>query len=98
MNQPQFIAGFSLALAIALAGEAQSASSLPVLLPIKCLEPDPQTGTSLAVIVRDLPLIHTAQLLPLNEQGAQVGKGDPTKQTDQVLTNLAGVLKAANSK
>ena len=59
---------------------------------LRCLEPDAATGTSAAVIVDDVPLVHTAQLLPLDPHGKLVGEGDVAKQADQVLANLAQVL------
>src|SRR5205814_8915871 len=64
---------------------------------IRCIEPDAQTGTSTAVLISDLPLAHTAQMLPLNQEGVLVGKGDATVQAEQVLTNLSNVLATANS-
>ena len=64
----------------------------------RCLEPDAATGASTAVIVDDVPLAHTAQMLPLNQKGELIGKGDAAKQTDQVLANLGLALSAANSE
>src|SRR5436190_15731295 len=64
---------------------------------IKYFSPDPQTGASAAVLVDDLPLIHTSQLLPLNERAEVMGPGDPAKQTEQLLAKLDQVLKAAGS-
>src|SRR5438477_1324143 len=64
---------------------------------IRCLEPDAVTGTSTAVIVDDAPLVHTAQLLPLNQKGELAGNGEAAKQAEQVLANLALVLGGAKS-
>src|ERR1043166_3565764 len=66
-------------------------------LAIQCIEPNPETGSSAAVSVGNLPLAHTAQLLPLDKTGALVGKGDVSAQIEQVLSNLGAVLTAANS-
>src|SRR4051812_13318031 len=50
---------------------------------------DQGTGIPNAVVVEDAPLAHTAQLLPLNQQGQLVGQGAASRQIDQVLNNLA---------
>jgi len=82
--QPLILAG-----AFAFSAHAQ--------LAIQCVEPNPETGMSAAVSVGNLPLAHTAQMLPLDRTGTLVGKGDVAAQTGQVLSNLAAVLTAANS-
>jgi enamine deaminase RidA (YjgF/YER057c/UK114 family) len=64
----------------------------------QCIEPDALTGSSTAVVVDDVPLAHTTQILPLDETGKLVGKGQVSLQADQVLANLARVLAAANSQ
>src|ERR1043165_4515412 len=64
----------------------------------RCLEPASATGASTAVIVDAVPLAHTAQVLPLNQKGELIAKGDAAKQTDQVLANLGLALSAANSE
>jgi enamine deaminase RidA (YjgF/YER057c/UK114 family) len=66
-------------------------------LAIRCIEPDAQSGTSAAVSVGNLPLAHTAQMLPLDKSGALIGKGDVSIQSAKVLSNIAAVLTAANS-
>src|SRR5580765_5387291 len=80
---------FVLTAGIAVSARAQ--------LAIQCIEPNAETGTSAAVSVGNLPLAHTAQMLPLDKSGALVGKGDVSIQSQQVLSNLAAVLTAANS-
>ena len=45
----------------------------------------------------DVPLVHTTQLLPLNERNQLVGPGDPARQTQQLLSNLSQVLEKAGS-
>src|SRR5262245_34000926 len=62
---------------------------------IKYIEPNKDTGTSMAVIVDDAPLLHTAQLLPLDRGGEIVGKGDAAAQIEKVLDNLVAVLDGA---
>jgi enamine deaminase RidA (YjgF/YER057c/UK114 family) len=58
---------------------------------------DAAPGTSLAVIVDDMPLAHTVQMLPLDAAGNLIGEGDPAKQAEQVLANLDQVLRRAQS-
>src|SRR5262249_2108602 len=41
------------------------------------VEPNTETGMSHAVVVPNVPLAHTAQLLPLDAEGRLVGKGQP---------------------
>ncbi len=61
------------------------------------LEPSNETGTSRAVIVENVPLAHTAQLLPIDAEGRLVGKDQPTAQIEKVLDNLAVALGEAHS-
>jgi len=49
-------------------------------------------------MVDDVPLAHTAQLLPLDPQGELVGAADAAKQTEQVLDNLGQALNAADAR
>ncbi|MCP5115728.1 MAG: RidA family protein, partial [bacterium] len=53
-------------------------------------------GGSDAVIVRGASLVHTAQLLPVNELGQIVGEGW-RDQVDKVFDNLATVLRGAGA-
>jgi enamine deaminase RidA (YjgF/YER057c/UK114 family) len=64
---------------------------------VKLLDADAETGVSLAAIVDDLPLAHTAQLLPLDKQGELVGGADAAAQAVQVFKNLGSALSAAGS-
>jgi enamine deaminase RidA (YjgF/YER057c/UK114 family) len=59
---------------------------------------DQGTGAPNAVAVGEASLAHTAQLLPLNQRGKLVGKGDASRQIEQVLNNLAGALQAAQAE
>jgi enamine deaminase RidA (YjgF/YER057c/UK114 family) len=52
---------------------------------------------SQAVIVQGMPLVHTRQLLPLDREGKLVGDGSADRQIEQVLDNLAAVLKDSGS-
>src|SRR5438105_11575417 len=77
---------------LALAGPALAGG------PLRYIDPDAATGGAVAVVVPpDLPLIHTAQLLPLDAQGRLVGRGGAPEQVEQVLRNLAAALMAAGS-
>jgi enamine deaminase RidA (YjgF/YER057c/UK114 family) len=52
---------------------------------------------SAAVLVDDVPLVHTAQLLPVNESGQIVGSGDVRVQFEQVLARLRTCLTQSGS-
>lgn len=64
---------------------------------VRCIDPDPKTGASLAVVVDPAPLAHTTQLLPLDASGAVIGKGDAAAQAGAILDALGAVLKDAGS-
>jgi enamine deaminase RidA (YjgF/YER057c/UK114 family) len=81
---------------------AVAAAEAPRLIPvsggrIKLLGAGDGTGVSRATIVDDLPLAHTAQLLPLDKQGELVGGADAAAQAIQVFKNLGAALSAAGS-
>lgn len=62
------------------------------------LFPDVNNGSCRAVVVPTTQAaIHTAQILPLDQDGAIVGKGDSLLQIKQVFANLAKVLASADS-
>ena len=60
---------------------------------LKCIGADAATGTSAAVVVDDVPLVHTAQILGLDSAGQLAGKGDAASQARQIFGNLEAVLK-----
>jgi enamine deaminase RidA (YjgF/YER057c/UK114 family) len=60
------------------------------------IEPNEATGTSRAVVVGDVPLAHTAQLLPLDARGAVAGK-DAAQQCGRLLDDLQSMLRDAGS-
>lgn len=64
---------------------------------VEYLPLDAPEGISQAVVVRGLPLVYTRQLLPLDAAGNLVGEGSVDAQVEQVLDNLATVLKDAGS-
>ncbi|MGV3502765.1 MAG: RidA family protein [Adhaeribacter sp.] len=64
---------------------------------IQEISPAAATGSSLAVVVDEVPLAHTTQLLPLDKSGKLVGAGQVAKQVNQVLANLSAALKAAGT-
>ena len=61
------------------------------------LDPQDSRGISTAVVVKHAALAHTAQVLPLDEQGVLVGKGDAPRQIDRVLEGLTLALHEAGS-
>lgn len=58
---------------------------------------DAPAGTSRAVVVQGQALVHTRQLLPLDQEGKLIGKGSVEQQIEKVLDNLDAVLKASGS-
>jgi enamine deaminase RidA (YjgF/YER057c/UK114 family) len=61
------------------------------------IESDEATGTSSAVVVGDWPLVHTAQLLPVDAGGEPVA-GGMALQLGAVLDRLADTLNGVNSR
>jgi len=55
-------------------------------------------GATDAVIVDDIPLVHTTQFLPFDKSGNIVGTGDINTQINQVFFNISSSLKQAGSK
>jgi enamine deaminase RidA (YjgF/YER057c/UK114 family) len=65
---------------------------------IRRVEPiSPGSVGSAAVLVKDVPLVHTAQLLPVDVAGRIVGAGDIRVQLEQVLARLRDCLKTSGS-
>jgi enamine deaminase RidA (YjgF/YER057c/UK114 family) len=64
---------------------------------VRYLPLDAPAGTSRAVIVQGLPLVHTRQIFPLDREGTVVGEGSLDRQIEQVLNNLEVVLKDSGS-
>jgi len=56
-----------------------------------------QPGSSDAVIVKDVPLAHTAQIISLDPSGKFIFKDDVQKQTVQIFENISKALKTAKS-
>jgi enamine deaminase RidA (YjgF/YER057c/UK114 family) len=54
-------------------------------------------GASDAVIVDEVPLVHTTQFLPLDNSGKIVGSGDINAQINQVFLNIFSSLKQTGS-
>lgn len=70
---------------------------MPGFAQIKCYKPSDETGSSAAVTVDRLPLVHTIQLFPFNIRGVIVGKNDLATQVAQVFKNATAVLKQSGS-
>jgi enamine deaminase RidA (YjgF/YER057c/UK114 family) len=64
---------------------------------VEYIEPDPETGFSLATVVKDVPLAFTNQLFPFDENGNIMGSSSLTEQLDQVIRNAEIALKAAGT-
>jgi len=63
-------------------------SALTAQEPVHYLDPRRQEGSSAAVVVPDLPLVHTAQLLAVDSKGEIQGKDRLDVQLESVLNNL----------
>ncbi|HSU55100.1 MAG TPA: Rid family hydrolase [Candidatus Dormibacteraeota bacterium] len=69
--------------------------SLP-LSQLSAIEPNASEGNSLAVVVDDVPLVHTSQLLPFTRDLKIVSR-DPEAQARQVLKNVDAALQSKGS-
>lgn len=65
--------------------------------PLTHIDPQPQGGSSLAVVVEDVPLVHTAQLLPIDTAGQVQHAGDAAAQAVWLLDRLSQVLNESGS-
>jgi enamine deaminase RidA (YjgF/YER057c/UK114 family) len=65
--------------------------------PIQYLPLDAPAGMSRAVIVQGQPLVHTRQLVPVDQEGKIVAADSVEKQVEQVLDNLQAVLDDSGS-
>lgn len=65
---------------------------------IKQIQASSTTGSSKAIIVDNVPLAHTTQILPLNKNGKVIGKGNIHKQVNQIFKHIGSVLKEAGSE
>jgi len=61
------------------------------------IDAPPGTFTS-AVMVDQMPLVHTRQLFPFDPDGVLIGENSPDKQIEQLLDNLETVLKQSGSE
>ena len=59
--------------------------------PLTGIEPDSTAGTSKAVIADNFSLVHTTQILPVDQHG-QIVPGGLSNQTQQVLASFRAVL------
>jgi enamine deaminase RidA (YjgF/YER057c/UK114 family) len=62
-----------------------------------CIAPDQVTGTAMAVVVDDVPLVHTAQVFPLPRRSKIIPADNAGGQATVVLENLDAILKSAGS-
>jgi enamine deaminase RidA (YjgF/YER057c/UK114 family) len=51
-----------------------------------------------SVVVTGLELVHTTQLLPLDQHGELFGRGDPDRQVQRVLDVVVDVLAAQQAQ
>jgi enamine deaminase RidA (YjgF/YER057c/UK114 family) len=64
---------------------------------ISSLRPDPRSGSARAVVVKDVPLVHTAQILPLDAGGRVASPNDVAGQAERVVALLRQVLESSGS-
>ncbi|MEX2574451.1 MAG: Rid family hydrolase [Balneolaceae bacterium] len=64
---------------------------------VRHIEPNSETGTSLAAVVENGPLAFTNQLFPFDAAGNLVGRDDLAIQVDQVLNNMETALEEAGT-
>lgn len=64
---------------------------------INFIEVDKESNTSMAVVVDDVPLAHTAQFLPFNQEGQLIGEHDVDAQINRVLESLRLALSLVDS-
>ena len=64
---------------------------------LQFIGPHPERGFSDAVIVGDVTLVHTTQLLAWNDQGTILDSANVAAEIKQVLANLELALRAAQS-
>jgi enamine deaminase RidA (YjgF/YER057c/UK114 family) len=60
---------------------------------VQLVDPRDAEGISAAVIVPDVPLLHTTQMLPVDEQGRLVGKGNARTQIEAVLDRVIAAIR-----
>jgi enamine deaminase RidA (YjgF/YER057c/UK114 family) len=65
-----------------------TATIAPAEETVRSIDPREDEGISAALVVSDVPLIHTAQLLPVNDQGRLFGKGSVVDQVALVLGHI----------
>lgn len=90
----------SLALSAFTSGLSQAAELTPAeisALANEYIDPSEATGSSMAVVVGDTPLAHTALILPLDSNQTVHGMRDAEAQTRKVLQLLAFALKKADT-
>jgi len=95
---PSHKQGRRMRLTIALLGLGILLTTVPRLTAdeLRGIEPNEATGSSRAVVVGDVPLAHTSQLLPLDASGRVVGS-KATEQCGKLLDDLAAALADVGS-
>jgi enamine deaminase RidA (YjgF/YER057c/UK114 family) len=64
---------------------------------ITSLRPDPRTGSARATVVQDVPLVHTAQILPFDADGRVASPNDAAGQAERVIALFKRVLESSGS-
>lgn len=66
-------------------------------LDIRYIEPDEESGTSMATVAEDVPLAFTNQVFPWDDNGNLSVSNDLKVQVNQVMNNLESALQAADT-
>jgi len=102
----RFVVAFVLAVCLTGSGYCPAAEDQPAAetpaggssgAAVQYLALDAPAGMSQAVVVEGQPLVHTRQLLPVDQAGQVVDAGALDRQIEQVLNNLDAVLAASGS-
>lgn len=89
--------GFLLICALLLGVNSSAQVRMGLQNPIQYIGASSINGNSDAVIVENVPLVHTKQFLPLGNNGKIIGQANLNKQLDQVFKNIDQVLKESGS-
>lgn len=66
--------------------------------PINYIGSNVINGSSNAVIVDNVPLVHTRQFLPINKKGAVVDRSNLSAQIDLIFRDISQTLRESGSK
>lgn len=74
-------------------GPSDAGSDTAQSATIQYIQPNDELGASMATVVGDVPLAHTAQFMAMDEDSSWVGEEDVSVQVDRVLENARRTLR-----